>query len=625
MNVRRLLGPMLLCATFASTLACGGASKEHVAGPAGVRDVVVVLRGGAEPLPFDPRGGRLTVVTQEIARLVGHPVVLELDTALSPELKATLEETVLASFETVVPELVRLQKEDPDMFAKASAIERVVCTYDATAKESKGGLEANGTVLVVRSPPDRFPLLERGVLIEAVYEAHVADLDARWGDVEPTRVPPREQSAYFAYMTKTRPGFGYLWVYNRAQARKASRDDLRAELVERIVKLAGVVEKKTPLSRKVNAFLLESAPVVGDLAGGASKVDRALARRVSTAYTAWLTRDAGGFDDPEKLLLERALFHRPFGSDDASRFEGFDRFAFGLAVYDAWSKEGARVDLPPGPRRELVDTVVCPVKKLAPNLPDSEREIRYGCSRFFAYVLGDEKARVRLAATIDARRDMKLLETALMNLGHQQGREALALVESLRDETSFRRGVAILFHELARRDDVKSALEQAAPRWWRDTPSRRGLALLVMARRHEHLHLHYSDNQWSRFVSEFGGRIQRDVFAAYLAEGPRAIEMAPKIWPALEKTPERDQLVAQSLHVLLRLDLEARSSRSRNVLVLLRSRLCEETNAAGLAAVRAAIAQWRAEHPEDAAAVSNALVDFTPERCAKPSESASDG
>ena len=604
---------------------CGGSGPAAgTTAPQGaIRDVVVVLKGSEEPLPFDPRGGRLTIVTQEIARLVGHPIVLELDTALSPELKASLEETVLASFETIARELVLLQKEDPEMFAKARAIERVVCVYDAVAKTSEGGLQEgdDGRVLVVRSPPDRFPLLERWVLSQAVYDAYVTDLEARWGEADPTRLAPREQAPYFAYMTKTRPGAGHLWIAARAKKGQGARprDELRAEHVERIVRLAGVVQPRTPLARKVNAFLLESAPFIGTLNGDdGARIDPVVARRVVGAYESWLGRSAPSFDDDERLTLERALFERPFGGANAT-FRDFDRFAFGLSVYDAWVKDGARVELPPGPRAELQKNVVCPVKRRPLDLPDSEREIRYGCSRFFAAVLESQPERARLAATIETRRDTKLLETALLDLGHGQGNHALALVEALRDETLFRHGVAVLFHDLARRDDVKSALEKAAPRWWRDAPGRRGLALLVIARSWDHLHVHYGDEQWRRFVAEFGGPIQRDVLAAYLSEGPRAIEMAPKMWPALAKTPERDELVARSLPLLLARDRDARTARARPVLGLLRTRLCEEKNAPALATVRGALERWRSEHPDAAAAVSNAIADFTLARCAKPS------
>ncbi|MDF2696123.1 MAG: hypothetical protein K0S65_4506, partial [Labilithrix sp.] len=123
-------------------------------------------------------------------------------------------------------------------------------------------------------------------------------------------------------------------------------------------------------------------------------------------------------------------------------------------------------------------------------------------------------------------------------------------------------------------------------------------------------------------VAEFGGPVQRDVFAAYLAEGPSAIEMAPKIWPALAKGTDRDDLVAKSLPILLARDREARSSRTGPVLVLLRQRLCDEKNATGLSTVRASLLRWRAEHDDetDAAVVSNALADFTLERCAKPAK-----
>lgn len=598
--------------------ACGGAgaggrAEPSQGPPGGIRDVVVVLKGSSEPLPFDPRGGRLTIVTQEIARLLGHPIVLELDAALSPELVASLEETVLASFETVARELVLLQREDPEMFAKARAIERVACVYDAVAKESEGKLEESGKVLVVRSPPDRFPLLERWVVTQAVYDAHIGDLEARWGEADPSRLAPREQAPYFAYMTKSRPGAGYLWV--AARAKDGGRwNQLRVEHVGRILALAAAVDPREPLARKVRRFLLDDVRFVGGLQGerGARDVDPAVVRRVVAAYESWLARSVPALDDEERLVLTRAVLDKHSGSEVV--LPGFDRFAFGMSIWDAWVKDGARIELPPGPRGELHRSVVCPVKRRG----EAETEIRYGCSAFFEAVLGDDALRARLAETIAQRRDARLLEIALLNLGYGQGPRALALVESMKDEALFRHGAGVLFHDLARRDDVKNALEKAAPRWWRDAPGRRGLTLLVMARQWEHLGAHYGDNQWTRFVAEFGGRVPSDVFAAYLAEGARAVEMAPTLWTALTKDKERDELLAKSLPVLLGRDRDARSSRARPMLVLLRGRLCEEKNAAGLETFRATLERWRSAHPDDAAAVSNAVADFTLARCAKP-------
>jgi hypothetical protein len=605
-----------------------------------IGEVVVVLKGSAEPLHFDPRGSRITIVTQEIKKLVGHHVVLELDTALSPGLKASLEETVLASFENFARELVLLQREDPDMFAKARLIERIVCRYDAVAKESEGALEKEGTVLAVRAPPDRFPLLEKWIVSQAVYDAHVRDLDARWGDVDPAQIAQREQPSFFAYMTKTRPAAGYLWVVAQRKKRGPSAgtdhldDDLRLEHIDRILRFANVVEKRTLLRKRVRHFLLENAGHVGEVGQQNDRIRRAspaVVQRVVSDYEAWFARDLPEFDDDEHLLFATTVFEERGGTwrtrannpnerHPPPVFAGFDRFAYGLSIYDAWAKEhtsgqeGPIPDVGHGPRGALVKTIICPQKRRG----EGETEIRTGCSPFFSLTLRDDAPRGRLAEIIVKRRDRRLLEMALLNLGHGYGGEGLALVEALKDEALFHDGFRILFHDLARRDDVKDALEKSAVRWWRDAAARRGLALLVFARQWEHLHVHYGDNQWTRFVAEFGGPVARDVFASYLAEGARAVEMTPKIWLGLAKGPERDELTAKSLPLLFTRDREARSSRARSALTLLRARLCTERNAHGLELVRAVAERWAKDHPDDTATVANARNDFTLARCAKP-------
>lgn len=581
-----------------------------------IKDVTVVLKGSSTPLPFDPRGGRITAVTREIAELVGHPIVLELDTALSPELKASLEETVLASFETIARELVRLKRDDPDMFARARRIERVVCTYDAVIRASSGKLEKGGTVLAVRSPPDRWPLLERGIFSDAVYFAHVAELDARWGEADPTKLSPSEQARWLAYMLSTRPGAGNLWVAERAKKGR-SWEGLRAEHLERILRLSAVAT--APTDKRVRTFLAGSMAYAGSLKRDKDeRVDPALARRVFDAYEAWLVREAPAFDDGERYEVVRAIFEdsagvcRGHGCPTDALFPRFDIIGFALSIYDAWVREGAKLDPGEGQRAEVYQRLLGPTARRG----EAETEIHLGKSVFFERAFADETLRSRLADAIRARRDKRLLELALLNLGYKNGPAGVAFAELMaRDAELFRHTLSVLFYDHARRDDVRHALEEAAPRWWRDAPDRRGFVLLVVARKHDDLHVHYADNQWTRFAAEYGGPITRDVFEAYLREGPRAIEMAPKLWPALPKGPMKSELIAAALPTLIARDAADRTTRARATLGLLRTRLCADRDAAGMALVRAAVERAARSHPEQQPNLSNALVDLTPARC----------
>jgi len=613
-----LLG-LLVCA-------CGNPDAKTAAQQGSIKEVVVVLKGSSEPLPFDPRGGRITVVTNEIKKLVGHHVVFELDSALSPELKASFEETVLGSFETMARELVILQKEDQPMFDRAKLIERVVFAYDVVRQDSEGTLESNGKVLVVRTPPDRYPLLERSVLSTAIYDAHYTELEARWGDADPRKLPARERAPYFAYMMKSRPGSGHLWMAARKKKHPTSDETARVEHVGRITELASVVNPREDdaLARKIRHFLLEQILFMGGFWAKPHthfKAEPAVLERVLSQYQTWLAQNQSVFSDEERIRVARGLYEQHVGIcqrgvecvPDAV-FPSFDRFAFGLSIYDQWAKAGAKNDLPPGPRGELFKEVVCPSDRRG----DAETEIKWGCSKFFALTIANDSSRERLAETIQTRKDTKLLEIALFNHPHKGGEQAVALVESLRgDERLFQHGFSVLFHDLSRVDDVKSALEDSATRWWKDNPNpnRRALALMIMARRWEGLHVHYGDNQWTRFVAEYGGPVRNDVFHAYLAQGVRAVEMTPKIWPALVKGSERDELVAKNLPVLLERDRTARTARAGAVLTLLRTRLCDEKNASGLAVMKSSIDRWATEHPAEAASVSNARADFTLARC----------
>lgn len=604
--------------------ACGGEPKAAKAPTGGIERVEIVMRND-EPLPFDPRGGRLTLITQELTRLLGHPLTLELDASLSPALRASLEESLIASFEQLVKDLVFLRREEPEVFDKgARALERIVCRYDAVAERSRGRIEDGGKTLRVDAPADRFPLLERGVVTATLFEAYLGDLEARYGEVDPARVPAEERTAYFAYLTRTRPGYGYLYVHHRRSKVKDAPPDLdlwatyRYELVGKALRLASVLERDAPLERDVRAFLLESAPFVGEVRDGRGRrPDPKVRDEVVARYARWLSERAPSLGDDERLVLARAVLENRTsmcGRDcppDAV-LPGFDAFAFAMGIVDAWARAGAPVELGDEPRAKLWKAVVCPARRS----PEGSTEIRYGCgSRFFERAIRDEAWRERLAQALLARRDPRLVENALLNLGHGDGPAALDLVERLaRDEGLFRRGVSVLLEDFARQDHVRRALEEAAPRWWRD-PQRRGIVLYVNARRWAGLHPHYADDQWTRFAAEFGGPIPRDTFAAYLAQGPRAVELAPQLWPALARGSHRAELVAGELPRLLARDHEARTDRAQTMLSGLRKRLCAERDATGMRAVRAQVERWSREHTEERAALANALSDLDLARC----------
>jgi hypothetical protein len=321
--------------------------------------------------------------------------------------------------------------------------------------------------------------------------------------------------------------------------------------------------------------------------------------------------------DEDRLAVARAVFeHRSTmcGLECApdAALPGFDRFAFGMTIVDEWARAGHPVSGPPGPRTKLFQTVVCPAARSV----GATTTNRYGCSDFFAQALHVEADRKRLRDAALARRDPALVDAIVLNLGYGAGADALAFVESLSaDDALFRRGMRVLFDDLARRDDVRNALESAALRWWRDAPARRGAAVYVFARRYARLEASYGDEQWKRLVPELGGPLSRDVYASYLAEGPGAIALAPTLWPALAKGTYRAELLARALPELLARDREARTSRGPKMLAALRGRLCGERDAAGMAAVRAEVARWVRAHPDDSASLSNALSDLSLDRC----------
>lgn len=589
--------------------------------------MVVVRQGSQVPLPFDPRGGRLTRVTGELRAMLGHPVVLELDTALSPEIAAHFEETVLASFETLLRELTAVRAKSERLFMEAAWLERVVVTYDAVARESRGELVKGKKVLLVRAPPDRFPLLEPGIVTEAIFDLALREAEARYGEASPGWLSESEAEAWFAYMTETSA-----WM--RVRSTKTARaeasakgfdldDTLRLAHLERIARYGLRVNHKSALGQRVKAWLLEALDVAdrtprpGRLA---NRADPEVSERVAKAYDAWLRSAAESFDTRDHLAVLRVIERRvrDCGEGCAARapFPSIDLFASGIAVHDDWARSGAPVEPPATAQGDAWRFVVCPAarKNGSPGLPSS-------CSRWVDVALSDPEWRGRLAEVILSKKNERLLETVFLNASSRTGKNAPLLLDALgRDERLFGVGAKLLAVDQARNDAVTNALETEAAGWWKAHPSRRGLVLFLAARRWERTGLHYADSDAPRFAAERGGPVAGDALARFLAFGPRAAELAPFAWKALARSAERDEAVARATTGLLERDRQEHTTHATLTLTRLRRRLCEEKNASGLAALRSELERWAKARPDDAASVSNAIADATLAKCPRPAE-----
>ncbi len=619
--IRRLLPfPVALLA-----LACGAPDPGTRAPEAGIRDVVILKQGSQVPLPFDPRGGRLTRVTGELFAMLGHPVVLELDTALSPEIAAHFEETVLASFETLLRELASVKARSPRLFAEAAWVERVVVTYDAVATESRGELVKGKKVLLVRAPPDRFPLLVPGVVTEAIFELALREAEARYGEASPGRLPESEAEAWFSYMTETS---AWIRVRSTKSARTEARekgldldDTLRLAHLERIARFGIHTNAKSALGQKVKAWLLEAFDVADRTPRPGRLADRAdpdVSERAAKAYDAWLRGAAGSFDTRDHLTVLRVLERRvrDCGETCAAKapFPSVDLFASGIAVHDDWVRSGAPVEPPATAQGDAWRFVVCPSARKAgsPGLPSS-------CSPWVDVALTDPEWRRRLAEVILAKRNERLLETVLLNASSRSGKHAPLLLDAVgRDERLFGVGARLLAVDQARNDAVANALEAEAAGWWRPHPSRRGLVLFLAARRWERAGLHYADSDAPRFAAEHGGPAGGDALARFFAFGPRSAELAPFAWKALARSGERDEGVARAATSLLDRDRHDHTTQASLTLARLRRRLCEEKNANGLATLRAELERWARAHPDDTASVANAIADATLAKCPRP-------
>ena len=338
----------------------------------------------------------------------------------------------------------------------------------------------------------------------------------------------------------------------------------------------------------------------------------------------------GVIDPAAKLRVAEAVFHRGYVSYDhlgrprgektvrgRERFPGFDTFAFGLSVIDAWiaaghPKTGDEHDA----RFELMRVVVCPYERDARGKLDSRR----GCEAGFLSQALDEEAQARkLGDALAQRGDAPLLESIVATAarGYDAGHLATALLAALAPHAREWRAMMIELVEDFERDN-SSLLKTEAQRIWAASPDRRGTALYVLARLDRSYDSHYTNQWWADFPKKYGGAVDAALFSSMLDQSPRAMQVVPLMWPALGQGFSRVDPIAAHLDRFLDEPMirDGDSGDPGRTLRTVLARLCEGGSASDIAKLHAHLAARAAKG--NASALENLVVDTTPGHCHAP-------
>jgi hypothetical protein len=348
-----------------------------------------------------------------------------------------------------------------------------------------------------------------------------------------------------------------------------------------------------------------------------------LFRRAESRWVDWLNWRLPALDDKTKATVAEHLFEVRSNGDEsvpfAERFRGFDAFAFGLRIADAWARAGHPTHAPDGDARfELMDPIVCPVMRR----PDGTHDRSRGCAGgWFKLALTDAALTARLAAALGERNDPVLVETLFANFKYGDVAPIVTLWRALAPYPgAWRTASQVVIDELLADVSKKKALVSEAERIWAALPEGWGTALYLMARADGDMDSYYADHAWGTFDRRFGAAVSGAEFAAMLDVSPVAIEVASVVWPALGKGWSRGEVLEGRLERFLDEPIARSGTGSepaRTVRTIL-SRVCAEGATADLARLHAVLVRRAERSAGDATSLGPLVIDTDGHHCQKP-------
>jgi hypothetical protein len=153
--------------------------------------------------------------------------------------------------------------------------------------------------------------------------------------------------------------------------------------------------------------------------------------------------------------------------------------------------------------------------------------------------------------------------------------------------------------------DQTYALRAEVTRVWPTRPDLRPILLRLIAE--DYVKIGYRDEQFAKLPDEFAP-IDAALFARFLDEGPRSVDLAPFLWPALRNVATPFEIVAPRLDRYV----EKRGMEASKTIVALVRRACHVKDLEGLRVIRVALQKRASGGDKDSLALALAARDCKP-------------
>lgn len=588
-----------------AVLGLSGCGRPEPRGPATV--VVVLVDAKGKRLPFDPEALRARRAREAVDAVAKKSVALSIEMALLPEETEAREAYVADALEALARGLDAEKRRDPEAFELGSGnLAEVAFRFDPVARNVSAKLSDDGTKLVVGTSRQGTPPVTSEDYAYLFRKRADERRRARYASKRADEVPPNEREAYFLSLGDS----------SDAPREERARLAFFADRTLSMLDLYTLTERdRSPLSAKVRHALVSSGgDVLRDAAFHHAEIfasapaDSSL-RRAEAAYSAFLRREEPKMTEEDALGTARMAFLRASRGDEPTRYAlpSFDRLGYAVDVLSAYRKAGQTRDA----ASPKVHAVVCPEERVRQGNRVATSRSGHCGEELYAMAREDEAARRALVAYAKREDDVtfaKLLFGRLSRGPRREGRVFAALGDVV-DARMFPVALTAVAEALEGSGDAAFVSEARA--FVRAHPERRGDVAYLVARALTHRE---AEDVFTRFDELFGEKLTLQEYERFLSYGDEAVASTPEIFPALaESTRGLPRMRAFTGKLGGYLDRAG----ERNIVgpdatyADLKTRLCDDDDAAGIAEVSRALTERRRSHPGEP------LTDIFSDPCPK--------
>jgi hypothetical protein len=568
MSRRPVAGALVILAIAAGAPSCAPSTTVHVK-----TEVTIVSGPDRRPLPTGSEQARAAASLAAIERTLGHPVSVEIDAAIAPASSEVLVRQAAASLEALASILDRDILADPLLgeFLKRKLV-RIAARYRAAEREESTRFDTSTGSLVFEMREAGWVWISDGWSIDfALQDALSTDLAATFATRREEDIAPSDYPAYARYLIR---GQG---------ARGPGRLDADAARFLALLRLEARA-RSSPVHDTVEDYLARQARWF--LQNAVQGAEFATVRR---AYATWIRDRFFSTPVPVRRDLYRTLLWgaeaRECLTDPCPRFPELDRTALLLSFLDR-----ARNAV----RDEQDADALCLRAETDGKLIDP-----HGCASVYGFLTANDARSDRLVEAMARlpRHDLlvaALAETNDMNVlvGALDRRGGPLLLEALRILANV---------DYYRFHDPGYVLRDQMGGLWTRHPEARPILLRLLVERYAR---DARDERFAALSADYGP-FDAVLFAAFLDEGPRSVELAPVMWPALKGVATPFEIVAARLDGYI----GARGLAAAKTVTGLLRRACEAKDLEGLRVLRVVLQKRVQAGDRDSLALALAARD----------------